>query len=325
VQGPDGPVNYAPANEDGTDYGDITVTKAMDDSVNAVFAQMAQDVGTSNVINTAHDLGMPDSVAIPKTPAMALGAFNSPSASPLDMAQVYATLANHGEEIPYSMVVKVTKDGTDLGLPSRDPQQAVPRTAVDTTTSVLQTVVDSSNGTASVAQDSGWPSAAKTGTAEDDKAAWFAGYTPKLATVIAVLGMDPTTGAQESLYNAMGMDRVNGGGPPGQVWAQYTKDALSGVAKQDFDLQLQSGAKPSITTPPPATTEPPGTTEPPQTTTPPPATSEPPTTAPPTDTTEPPTTAPTTGPTGPAPTDTTLAPVGGITGGPVQGGASPSG
>ncbi|MFC4036405.1 transglycosylase domain-containing protein [Streptomyces polygonati] len=332
VRGPDGPVGYAPENEDEDSYPDITVTRAMDKSVNAVFAQMAQDVGTSKVIDTAHDLGMPDSVDIPKTPAMALGAFGTPSASPLDMAQMYATLANHGKEIPYSLVVKVSKDGSDLSLPARQPVQSVPRTAADTTTSVLRSVVESSSGTAVAARGSGWPSAAKTGTAENDKAAWFAGYTPKLATVVAVLGMNPDTGAQEPLTGALGGGRMNGGGPPGEVWAQYTADALRGVPQQNFDLQLASGAQQ-----PPATTQPPttATTEPPQTTTTqapppppqPPRTTEPPSTPPADPTTEP--TPTDTGTTEPTPTDPqTLNPVGGLTGGtggPVSGTGPPTG
>ncbi|WNI15687.1 transglycosylase domain-containing protein [Actinacidiphila sp. ITFR-21] len=316
VIGPKGPTGYRPPNEDDTAYGDISVTRAMDKSVNAVFAQMAQDVGTSKVIDTAHDLGMPKSVDIPTTPAMALGAFGDPSASPLDMAQVYATLANHGKEIPYSLVAKVSKDGDDLKLPDRRPVQSVPRRAADTTTSVLESVVDSPGATAVAAQASGWPSAAKTGTADDDKAAWFAGYTPKLATVVAVLGMDPDTGAQKPLTGALGGGRMNGGGPPGQVWAQYTADALRGVPEQGFDLRLQSGAhtdEPGAEPTDAATTEPPADSGPPRTTQPP-------------RTSEPPSAPPTGGATGPEPTDTATAPptptdthtfdpVGGLTGG----------
>ncbi|WP_225844460.1 transglycosylase domain-containing protein [Streptomyces sp. HPF1205] len=310
VQGPDGPVGYAPENEDQHSYGDITVTRAMDKSVNAVFAQMAQDIGTGKVIDTAHALGMPDDVDIPKTPAMALGAFG---ASPLDMAQVYATLADHGRRVPYSLVSKITKDGDNLELPSRHPVQAIPRQAADTTTAVLRSVVDSPGATATAAQASGWPSAAKTGTAENDKAAWFAGYTPKLATVVAVLGLNPDNGAQESLNGALGQSRVNGGGPPGEVWAQYTADALRGQTPQDFDLQAMSGdpsqtgdtATPTDTGTTPATTG----SRPPTTASTPPTS---PATTPPTTSTPPPTTPPATTPppTGPP----TMNPVGGTTG-----------
>jgi membrane peptidoglycan carboxypeptidase len=284
VQGPNGPVGYHPANEDDVDYGDITVTEAMDKSVNAVFAQMAQDVGTAKVIDTAHDLGMPPEVDIPQTPAMALGAFGqdsakNQSASPLDMAQVYATLADHGKQIPYSLVAKVTKDGHDLGLPRRDPVQAVPRTAADTTTAMLESVVDNPGGTAAVASDSGWPAAAKTGTADSDKAAWFAGYTPKLATVVAVFGMNPANGAQEPLYGALHQDRVNGGGPPGQVWADYTASALRDVPTTDFDLDLAQGAQTEAPSDEPGST--PTDTGSPSTTGTPPTGSQPPSSTPP--------------------------------------------
>ncbi|HEY5832372.1 MAG TPA: transglycosylase domain-containing protein [Streptomyces sp.] len=318
VRGPDGPVGYAPENEDGRSYGPVTVTEAMDKSVNSVFAQMAQDVGTREVIDTARDLGLPDDVEVPRTPAMALGAFG---ASPLDLARVYATLANHGREVPYSLVLKVSKGGDTLGLPSRDPVQSVPRQAADTTTAVLRSVVESPGATAVAAQNSGWPSAAKTGTAEGDKAAWFAGYTPKLATVVAVLGLNPDNGHQESLYGALGLPRVNGGGPPGDVWAQYTADALRGVAQQDFDLEPQSGVSTAEPASPDPTDTP--TTEPTPSTTPPtvPATAPTPTTPattppPTTPTTRPPATTTEPGPTPTTPPPTrTPPPTGGTTGG----------
>ncbi|BBA97598.1 putative penicillin-binding protein [Actinacidiphila reveromycinica] len=328
VQGPDGPVGYHPDNEDDADYGDITVTRAMDQSVNSVFAQMAQDVGTKKVIDTAHDLGIPDAVDIPQTPAMALGAFGSSqsqpnSASPLDMAQAYATLANHGVQIPYTIVAKITKDGNTLGLPDRDPVQSVPRSAADTTTAMLKSVVDAPLGTAAAARDSGWPSAAKTGTAENDKAAWFAGYTPKLATVVALFGMNPANGAQEQLNGSMNMARINGGGPPGSVWADYTAAALKGQHVTGFNLDMQDGSQTvapqsdepttpdsGVTTPPttgattPAT-QPPTTTPPTTGTTAPGTPSTPPTSSVPTDPAEP--------PTGSDPTDT-FAPQGGSAG-----------
>ncbi|WUH93369.1 penicillin-binding protein [Streptomyces sp. NBC_00433] len=316
VVGPDGPVGYAPENEDRKNYGRINVTKAMDLSVNAVYAQMAQDVGTQKVVDTAHELGMPDDVKIPTTPAMALGSFG---ASPLDMAQVYATLANHGKQVPYTLVLKVTKDGNDLTLPERDPRQTVSREAADTVTSVLRSVVESPHATATAAQDSGWPSAAKTGTAENDIAAWFAGYTPKLATVVAVLGMNPDTGKQEPLYHAMDQARINGGGPPGKVWASYTAAALRDVPVKDFDLSVTKELPPEPQDSDEPATDEPTTTQPPASE--PPPSSEPPASSPPssepTHTTEP---THSTGPTSEPPPDTptdapTLDPLGGLTGG----------
>ncbi|MFD0026183.1 transglycosylase domain-containing protein [Streptomyces sp. NPDC058382] len=237
VQGPDGPTGYDPSNEDDVSYGPITVSTATDKSVNAVYAQMAEDVGPGKVRQTAIDLGIPkDTPDLTASPSIALG---PATAGVLDMAEAYATLANHGKHGTHTLVDKITKDGEAVTLPGRSTKQAVSREAADTTTSILRSVVDGGTGTA--AQGAGRPAAGKTGTAEEDKAAWFAGYTPNLATVIAVMGQDPTTGAQKPLYGALGLPRINGGGAPAETWAQYTGAALRGTPVKNFDLDVESG------------------------------------------------------------------------------------
>ncbi|MFJ7492285.1 transglycosylase domain-containing protein [Streptomyces sp. NPDC097727] len=242
VQGPNGPTGYAPSNEDDISYGPLTVRVATDKSVNAVYAQMAEDVGPDKVEQTAIDLGIPRSTPdLTPYPSIALGVA---TASVLDMTEAYATLANHGRHGAYTLVDKITKGGEDLELPSRNTEQAVSREAADTTTAVLQSVVESGSGIA--AQGAGRPAAGKTGTAEEDRAAWFAGYTPDLTTVIAVMGQDPDTGAQKPLYGALGLARINGGGAPAQTWAQYTEAALRGTTVENFDLRLESGAEETV-------------------------------------------------------------------------------
>ncbi|WP_051840482.1 transglycosylase domain-containing protein [Streptomyces sp. NRRL F-5126] len=241
VQGPNGPTGYAPANEDDHDYGDIDVRTATNKSVNAVYAQMAEDVGPSTVEQTAISLGLPASTPdLTATPSIALG---PATASVLDMAQAYATLANHGVRQDCTLVARITKNGTAVALPKRPPAQAVSRQAADTTTAVLRTVVDSKGGTGTAARAAGRPAAGKTGTAENDKAAWFAGYTPDLTTVVALMGADPKSARHEPLYGALGLGRVNGGGPSAQIWAQYTAAALKDAPVRSFDLHLLPDAE----------------------------------------------------------------------------------
>ncbi|MGW4161288.1 transglycosylase domain-containing protein [Streptomyces sp. NPDC004788] len=233
---------YDPANEDDINYGEITVRTATDQSVNAVYAQMAVDVGPARVRQTAVALGLPPRTPdLNASPSIALG---PATASVLDLTQAYATLANHGRHDTYTLVDKVSRDGEELELPSAQGAQgvqAVDREAADTTTAVLRGVVQGGSGT--TALSAGRPAAGKTGTAEDDKAAWFAGYTPELATVVAMMGQDPQTGRQLPLYGALGQTRVNGGGAPAEIWAQFTRDALAGVPAKDFDLRLMAGAE----------------------------------------------------------------------------------
>ncbi|MFE3824144.1 transglycosylase domain-containing protein [Streptomyces sp. NPDC059092] len=244
VEGRDGPTGYSPDNEDDTDYGPITVRVATDKSVNAVYAQLAQDVGPATVKDTAVALGIPaDTPDLTASPSIALG---PATASVLDLTQAYATLAHHGERTPYTLVAKITKNGTDIALPARPTTRAVSREAADTTTAMLRGVVDGGTGTA--AQTAGRPAAGKTGTAEEDRAAWFAGYTPNLATVVAVMGADPKTARQKPLYGALGQARINGGGAPAQIWGEYTASALRTTPVQNFDLQVEPGS--SETAPP---------------------------------------------------------------------------
>ncbi|MEU6059748.1 transglycosylase domain-containing protein [Streptomyces sp. NPDC047097] len=237
---------YAPGNEDDVDHGPISVRTATDRSVNAVYAQLAVDVGPARVEQTAIGLGLPaDTPDLNPSPSIALG---PATASVLDMAEAYATLANHGRHGEYTLVRKIERlgggrgghpAGEEVKLPGSRTRQAVSREAADTTTAMLRSVVQDGTGTA--AQAAGRPAAGKTGTAEHDRAAWFAGYTPDLATVVTVMGQDPETGAQKSLYGALGEDRMNGGGTPAQIWGDYTRMALSGTAPREFDLQVAEG------------------------------------------------------------------------------------
>ncbi|MFJ9075409.1 transglycosylase domain-containing protein [Streptomyces sp. NPDC102278] len=245
---------YAPENEGRLSYGNITVNTATDLSVNTVFAQMVVDVGTDKVKETAVALGIPaDTPNWDPGPAMALGTIQ---ASVLDMTQAYATLADHGRRTPYTFLEKISKGGDAVRLPDRTPQQAVSRESADTTTSMLVSVVDNGTGTAALA--AGRPAAGKTGTAELDRAAWFAAYTPDLVTVVSMMGQDPDTGRLESLYGALGENRIGGGGYPARIWAAYTKTALETTDPVDFDLELQEGAAP-----PPAPDVEPGRPQPP--------------------------------------------------------------
>ncbi|MFR9797419.1 transglycosylase domain-containing protein [Streptomyces sp. MS06] len=229
---------YHPENEDGVSYGDITVRTATEKSVNAVYAQMAVDVGPARVKQTAIDLGIPaDTEDLHPYPSIALG---TATAGVLDMAEAYATLANHGRHGTYTMIEKVSRNGTRIPLPLGEETQAVSREAADTTTSMLRTVVES--GTATAAQAAGRPAAGKTGTAEEDTAAWFAGYTPELAAVVSVMGQDPDTAQHVSLRTALGLPRINGGGAPTEIWARFTREALRDQPVTEFDLELQEGA-----------------------------------------------------------------------------------
>ncbi|MCQ4082279.1 penicillin-binding protein [Streptomyces sp. RB6PN25] len=272
---------FAPPNEDDRSYGKITVQTAMDNSVNSVFAQLAVDVGLDKVAQTAQTLGMPsDTKGLNDGPAVALGTMG---ASPMTMAGIYATIDHHGQKVTPSIVKSAVRGGEAVTLPDTIGNQVISRSTADTVTSVLTGVVNSGTGTAA---EQASQVAGKTGTSDDNKSAWFTGYTPDLVTSVGLFGQDPKTGAQVSLTGAGGVGRVNGGGFPAQIWGAYTKAALSGESPLQFDLQTNQGAAvqpqttPSST--PSATQSPSGTpsTTPSQSPAPTPSTTGPATTPP---------------------------------------------
>ncbi|GAA3493578.1 transglycosylase domain-containing protein [Streptomyces prasinosporus] len=293
-------VGFAPENEDDGNYGDITVQTAMNKSVNSVFAQMGIDVGMEKVMETAGKLGM-DAEDLQAVPAQTLG---SMGASPLEMAGVYATLDNHGRKTTPTIIKSAEHRVRTVTLPDAIGEQVISREAADTVTSVLTGVVDDGTARAAVRDNplrDGQQVAGKTGTSDDNKSAWFTGYTPDLVTSVGLFGEDDEPPhKQVQMYGAGGEERVNGGGFPAQIWAAYT----FGVTKEtsEFDLETNQGAAVE----PPST--PSATQSPSQTPSQEPATEEP-TTAPPSQTpsqtppTQPPSQTPTTQPPTQPPTD----------------------
>lgn len=304
-------IAFAPPNEDDQNYGDVTVQTAMNKSINSVFAQMGVDVGMDKVLRVAGKLGM-DTETLQAVPAQTLG---SMGASPLEMAGAYATLDNHGRKVTPAIVASAEHKDRTVDFPNPIGDQVISSEAADTVTSVLTGVVDDGTAQVSVAQAvdrNGQQVAGKTGTSDNNKSAWFTGYTPNLVTSVGLFGEVPKDrkdssgkvlkqGTQVSMKGATGGGRVNGGGFPAQIWAAYTFNAMGKVTT--FDLNTTQGAamEPSST---PTISETPSET-PSQTPTSEPPTSEPPTTsAPPTPTSEPPTTPATTpATTSPTPTD----------------------
>ncbi|MFF9816202.1 transglycosylase domain-containing protein [Streptomyces sp. NPDC014006] len=295
------PVGFAPENEDDQDYGPITVQNAMNQSVNSVFAQMGVDVGMPKVMEVAGKLGM-DTKDLQAVPAQTLG---SMGASPLQMAGVYATLDHHGKKVTPALLKKVESSAHPVNLPDPIGDQVISPNAADTVTSVLTGVIGDGTARESVRNNplrNGQKVAGKTGTSDDNKSAWFTGYTPDLVTSVGLFGEDAKTFAHVSMHGAAGLKRINGGKFPALIWADYTFGVQKEVSEFDLDTDQGAAVEPSFTPTPSST---PTTQEPSQT----PTTQKPsetPTTQKPsqTPTTQPPSQTPTTQPPSQTPSGT---------------------
>lgn len=245
-------VGFAPENEDDQDYGkQVTVQTAMNKSINSVFAQMGVDVGMDKVLDTATKLGM-DTGKLKPLPAYTLGTMG---ASPIQMAGVYATLDNHGKQVTPTIIASAEQGGSEFQLPDPIGDQVISREAADTVTSVLTGVVDDGTAKVSVAENparDGRKVAGKTGTSDDNKSAWFTGFTPDLVTSVGLFGEDYKTHGQSKMYKTAGLPRVNGGGFPAQIWAAYTFGVAGKNTKFDLDTDQGAAVQPSWTPSPSA-------------------------------------------------------------------------
>ncbi len=204
------------SNYGGKGYGATTVREGTAKSVNTVYIQMAQDVGTKKVVETAHALGIASDLPVVPTTTLGVG-----SVTPLEMASSYATLAAAGTyREPYLIREVVDAKGRTLLKHEPTQREAVERNVAAIVTDVLRDVIRYGTGENA---DIDRPAAGKTGTTNDSRDAWFVGYVPQLATAVWVGNLDNSP-----------MRDVTGGKIPADVWGDYMRTALEDVEPEDF-------------------------------------------------------------------------------------------
>ena len=203
--------------------GVVTLEEATVKSFNTVYAQLILQVGTRVAMDTASRLGIRS--RLDAFPAAVLG---SNDVTAVDMASAYATLANRGVHVPPVLVTRITRPDGSVLYAHEPVETRVLRTEVaDTVTGVLRQVIERGTGTRA---DIGRPAAGKTGTAQEWRDAWFAGYTPDLAAAVWV-GFPQE---QISMSPPRTPIRVTGGSYPAQIWQRFMRAALADVPPTPF-------------------------------------------------------------------------------------------
>ncbi len=210
-------------------YGWSSIRSATIRSDNAVYAQLTLDVTPQRVADVARRMGVrsPLDVNGAYVPAIGLGSI---AVSPLDLASGYATLAAGGVYAePMAIRRVVLPDGridnqSGWGKPKR--RRAISEGAAAVVTRILEQNVQYGTGTRAAF---GRPAAGKTGTNEEHADAWFAGYTPNLATIVW-LGY---TKGEIPMENVHGI-AVSGGSFPAEIWRLFMEPALEGTEPEPF-------------------------------------------------------------------------------------------
>ncbi|WP_405830998.1 MULTISPECIES: transglycosylase domain-containing protein [unclassified Streptomyces] len=266
-------------NESPTAYGYVTLNEAMEKSINVPFAQLIFDVGHNKVRELAKSTGILEESINPNPDASSALGTSTPSA--IRMADSYATFAASGtHHEPYS-VIEVEKDGEKLpGFEPPKAQRAMDNAVADNITKVLENVVQ--NGTGKKAKKLGRPAAGKTGTTDENKSAWFVGYTPELSTSVALFRTDPNSQDRklQSMNGVGGIPSIHGGDIPAEIWTEYMGEALKDTPESDFPepddvgVTADSAGAPSPTPSAPALPSPSPSTTPPVSPTPSPSPSK---------------------------------------------------
>jgi membrane carboxypeptidase/penicillin-binding protein len=209
---------WTPENYEGKYDGPITYRQALAHSRNLGTIHVAQTAGYNHVSDLWKSLGVGNP---PKPyPSIALGVFE---ATPYEIATAYTIFPNGGIERPLKNILRLTSGGKDVLRPP-DPR---PRTISRPETTFLVTNMMRSvlnEGTAAGARSAGFvlDAAGKTGTTNDLRDAWFAGFTPELLTVVWV-GLDDN--------QPLGLSGTQAALP---IWTAFMIRALAGHPNQPF-------------------------------------------------------------------------------------------
>jgi penicillin-binding protein 1B len=213
---PAGP--WRPKNFDNENHGRVPLREALERSYNVATARLGQQVGIPRVIEMAHRLGIES--RLQPVPSLAIGAADI---TPIELARAYATLANGG----IRPQIRTFEDVVDplAGTLERQPIEAervLDGGTAYLVTSLLEGVVNRGTGAGLRRGGLSGPVAGKTGTSNEERDAWFVGYTPELVAAVWVGFDEPKSMGVAASAIAL------------PVWERFVREATGGAVRGAF-------------------------------------------------------------------------------------------
>jgi membrane peptidoglycan carboxypeptidase len=259
---PRGQEGYTVHNDGNEAFGVKDLVFATAHSLNTVYVPLGLKAGLDNVVKAAENAGIPK-----ESPGLNAGvggiALGQAALRPLDQAAGFATFANQGRaNTPHSIKV-VYRNDADMKhhkvwkrpkLDKKNEPAFGPESegiAADATYA-MQAVVKYGTGTRARLPD-GRPVAGKTGTTNENKAAWFVGYTPQVSTSVAMWRQVSTKKGPKflSLRGIGGYSQIYGGQLPADIWRDYMTVAMDGKQIEQFPPPANVGEIHKYATPKP--------------------------------------------------------------------------
>ncbi|MCT4700157.1 transglycosylase domain-containing protein [Tenacibaculum haliotis] len=238
------PEDWTPKNSDNKYGGELTLKKALANSVNVVSAQLIDKVSPINVARLAESAGIKSKIEA--NPSIALGAVEL---SLIEMVSAYSTFANKGLRVSPMMITRIEdKNGTVL-------QEFVPETKEVLSEESAYVVLDLMKGVTTGGSGirlrllgkypdyiTGHPYkftnpiAGKTGTTQNQSDGWFMGIVPNLATGV-------WTGGEDRATHFAGIGKGQGAAMSLPTWALFMQkcyaDKTLNISQTDFEKPSQ--------------------------------------------------------------------------------------
>lgn len=207
---------WEPKNYD--DYGgEITFRRALALSRNLGTIHVGERIG----FNTIAALWRRAGVGQPPRgyPSITLGVFEL---TPLEVAEAYTLFLNNGSVRPLRSIDQIVADGTTTSPPRAAMRPVASATSTYLVTNMMRSVLNEGTGAAARSMGFTHDAAGKSGTTNDQRDAWFVGFTPELLTV-AWVGFDDNyplglTGSAAAL----------------PIWAEFMRTAMAGRPSTGF-------------------------------------------------------------------------------------------
>ena len=199
IKGQDGQV-WTPQNYDRKAHGNVYLYQSLANSYNLSSVKLGMELGVPTVLKTLDRLGVEQQW--PAYPSMLLGAG---ALSPLEVADMYQTIANGGFNTPLRAIRSVlTAEGEPLKRYPFQIQQRFDAGAIYLLQSAMQRTLREGTGRSVYNRLPGSLTlAGKTGTSNDSRDSWFAGFSQDLLAVVWMgrddNGPTPFTGASGAL------------------------------------------------------------------------------------------------------------------------------
>ena len=204
---------WTPQNFSGNYRGLVTLQEALKRSINTVAAQIGDQLGIEQIVETGQRMGIRS--PLPALPSIALGAAET---NLLELTSTYAVFARDGQRHePYFIVSLSNSRGEELYQhEAAEPDQVLRPDVAQAMSTMMQDVI--LTGTGRRAALPGRAAGGKTGTSQSFRDAWFIGFTA-----------DYTAGVWVGNDDDSPMRDVTGGGLPAQIWQRFMLDVHQGI------------------------------------------------------------------------------------------------